>query len=475
MKSIQCLFSLAALSFAFGVPAHASEAAASPGKPAAFERPAAPPGNAAVSEARDETPGQAVYEVLLAEIALQRGGAELAVQAYADLALRTRDPRIMERAIEVAGFARRFDVALEIAHLWLDVEPASPQARKILTSVLIMSDRFDELAPHLIRMLESDKAALPANLLGLNRLFTRTPNRAAVFRLIEAVCQPFFGLAEAHYAVAVAASGAGLGEHARRETRLALELRPDWETAALLYVQLLMRESRDEAIEFMEGFLEGNPDAQQARLMFARILVGEHRYTDARHEFDRLLQDSPDSPEIIYSVAMLALQFDDKALAETHLKRFIALDDAPERSAAYYFLGQIAEDEQRIDEALARYAEVVSGDHYLAARARQAHLLSGQGKIDEGRDLLRNARTGRPEERIQLQLAEAALLREAGRLQEAFDFLEQRLAENPEQSDLMYETALLAERLNKLDLMENRLRRLIDLRPDQPHAYNALG
>jgi tetratricopeptide (TPR) repeat protein len=147
----------------------------------------------------------------------------------------------------------------------------------------------------------------------------------------------------------------------------------------------------------------------------------------------------------------------------------------PDRSAAYFFLGQIAEEDGRADEALARYARVVSGEHYLAARARQARLLFAQGRLEEGRELLRNAKTRTSEERLQMQITEAALLREAGRVGDAFDFLEQRLAENPEQAELMYETALLAERLNRLDLMESRLRRLIELRPDDPQAYNALG
>ena len=74
-----------------------------------------------------------------------------------------------------------------------------------------------------------------------------------------------------------------------------------------------------------------------------------------------------------------------------------------------------------------------------------------------------------------MAVAEAALLRDAGRLQDAFDLLEARLGEQPEQTDLIYETALMAERMNRLDVMESRLRRLIELRPDNPQAYNALG
>jgi tetratricopeptide (TPR) repeat protein len=477
MKSTRCVILLAVLLLLPGVPLHAGEAVSPSEDPARESRYPAPiPDNAAAPDAWDETAlVQAVYEVLLAEVALQRGNVDLTVQTYERLVSRTRDPRIMERLIEVAGFAQRFDLALETARLWLEIDPASQRAEKMLTGVLIMSNRLDELAPHLIRILESNKAALPGNLLGLNRMFVRNNNRPAVFRLIDTVCQPFFGIAEAHYSVALAASSARMSERARQEVRRALELRPEWEMAVLLQAQLLMEESRGEAINFLENFLESHPDARQARLMLARALIEERRYTDARRQFDRLLQDSPDDPDLVYSVAVLALQFDDKALAEVHLKRFVALDNAPDRNAAYYFLGRIAEGDARAEEAMTHYTQVVSGEHYLMARMRQAHLLLEQGKIDEGRELLRNARTDSPEESVQMQIAEAVLLRDAGRVQEALDLLERHLAEHPGQADLMYETALLAERLNQPELMENRLRRLIELRPDYPNAYNALG
>jgi tetratricopeptide (TPR) repeat protein len=464
----------------FSCPVLSGEAAAPPereGKPPSREirLPVQPPDESAVSGTAEETDlGRVVFEVLLAEIALQRNDADLAVQAYADLARRTRDPKIMERAAEVAGLARRHDVALDIARLWRDAEPASHGALRMLVSGLVMSNRLGEAAPYLIRLLESNKMALPGNLLGLNRTFARNPDRAAVFRLIDTVCQPFFGIAEAHYAVAAAAGSAGMNERARREAEQALELRPDWEMAALLRTQFLMRESRADAIAFMEDFLERHPAAGELRLLLARVLTGERRYADAKREFDRLLQDAPDDPDIVYAVAMLALQSGDRAFAREKLEHFVTLD-VRDKGGAYFYLGQIAEEDERIDEAMSRYAQVVSGERYPAAKMRQAQLLFQQGKIDEGRALLRDVRTDNGEDRVRLQIAEAALLREAGRFQEAFDFLEQRLADDPEQPDLLYESSLLAERLNLLDLMESRLRRLIELHPDDPQAYNALG
>ena len=158
MKQIHRTILTAALAVAFCTPVLAADEAPiakSAGKKKTVDLPVsgARPGDAQYKELT----GQLVYQVLLAEVALQRGNADLASKAYADLALRTRDPKILERTVEVAGYARRLDLALEAARLWLEVEPSSLRAQQILTTVLLMSDRFDELAPHLIRMLEVDK------------------------------------------------------------------------------------------------------------------------------------------------------------------------------------------------------------------------------------------------------------------------------------------------------------------------------
>ena len=477
MKSIRRKFCFAALALSLGLSVQAEDMSISARKAPAKEAKRSAPVQTPVPQVEvsdSASLGQTVYQVLLAEIALQRGDLELACSAYGDLALRTRDPQIMERTIEIASFARRFDIALETARLWLDVDPESKTAQKMLISVLIVSNRLDELAPYLIRMLESDKTVLAENLLSLNRMFARYSDRPGVFRLIDRVCQSYAGIPEAHYALAVAANNAGMTERANQEARRALELRPDWEMAALLQAQLMMRQSLDQAIQFMEGFFERHPEASDIQLQLARALVGARRYGDAKHHFDQLLLAYPDSPEVVYSVAILALQLNDRALAESQLKHYVSLN-VQDKNPAYYYLGQIAEESDRNEDALSFYAQVVSGEHYLPAQIRRARVLSEQGQLDQGREVLRSAKTANADDRVQLQVVEAALLRDAGRVQEAFDYLDGLLAQQPEQPELMYETALIAERLNQVELMEIRLRRLIELRPDNPQAYNALG
>jgi len=475
MKHIRLSLSFAALTLVVSLSALAADDMLVARKPAVREakRPLVAAPRAGDANYADQ-PGKIVYQVLLAEIALQRGDAQMASTAYADLALRTRDPKVLERTVEVAGYVRRFDLALEAARLWVDVEPESKRAQQLLVSVMILSNQFDDLAPTLVRMLESDRDALAENLLGLNRMFARNPDRAAVFRLIDKICQPFFGIAEAHYSVAMAASSAGLRERALSEIRRALELRPDWEMAVLLEVQLLLRESPSEAISLMQGFLTRNPNARDLELVLARVLIGERQYGEARRHFDLLLKDFPDSPEIVYPAAMLALQQNDRAFAEAQLKHLLTLN-IPDKSLANYYLGQLAEDAKRSGEALAYYANVGAGEQYLAAQIRRAHLLADLGQLDAARSQLKQARSATPAERVQLLIAEAALLRDAKQTQAALDLLEQALVKEPEQPDLLYESALLAEKLGRMEILESRLRKLIELRPDSAQAYNALG
>jgi len=476
MKHIRSTLLLAVLTGLFAQPVLAADTAVTiKKKPAVKEarRPVLVNPKSASAQLVEQS-GLAVFQVLVAEFALQRGDTNLATRAYSDLSLRTRDPRVLERTVEIAGYARRFDIALEAAKLWLDVEPDSVRAQQMLTGMLILSNRMDELAPTLVRMLEVDRNALGANLLGLNRMFARNEDRVAVFNLIEKVCRPFAEIAEAHYAMAQAASQAAMPERALAEVRRALDLRPDWEMAALLQAQIAARTSTAQAVVYLQAFVERNPMSRDVKMQLARALVGEKRYDEGRRLFNELLQGFPDNPAVVYPVALLALQQNDLVVAEAQFRHLLTLS-IPDKGVAYYYLAQIAEEKGKSDEALGLYAKVESGDQLVQARVRSAQILAGQGKLGEARKVLGAASAASDEQSIQLAIAEASLLRKAKQPQAAFDLLDRLLDKQPDNPDLLYETALLAERLDRLEIMESRLRRLIELRPDNGQAYNALG
>jgi tetratricopeptide (TPR) repeat protein len=413
-----------------------------------------------------------LYEYLLAEIAGQRGAISLSAQAYADLAKRTRDPRVAKRATEVALYARMPGAAIEAAKIWYETEPSSPQALQALTGLLIDAKRHEEALPYLQKLLAADRAG--DGFLQLNRLLANSQDKALILKLVQRLAQPYPGLAQAHFAVAQAAAAAEQTELALAEVRSAYALKPDWDLAALFEAQLLQRQSNALALERLAAFLERFPKAREVRMSYARILVAERKYPEARTEFQTLSRDFPDNVDVVFAVGVLSLQLQDYALAEANFKRLIALPYRDKNTVRLY-LGQIAEEQKDYPQALHWYEEVASGEQYLPAQVRYALVLNKQGNLDAARAHLRQVPVRSEQARVQLLLAEAQMLRDANQPREAFDMIERALQSMPDQPELLYDYAMLAEKLERMDLLENNLKKLISLQPDHAHAYNALG
>jgi tetratricopeptide (TPR) repeat protein len=421
-----------------------------------------------------ELSGGILYEFLLAEVALQRGNVGLAAQAYVDLAKKTRDPRVAKRATEIALYARMSDVATESARIWLETEPQSPQALQTLTGLLVSNNRIDEARPYLKSLLVSGGRSPAEGFMQLGRILGGNPDKAATLRTVQELAQPYPALPEAKFAVAQSAVAAGDDALSLAQIREAARLRPDWELAAIFEAQLLQKTSVSAARERLAAFLKLNPKAREARMSYARALVAEQKLPEARAEFQRLLSENPDNPDVVYAVGLLAFQLNDYPAARQSLERLLTMNFR-DRNTVRMYLGQIAEEEKNYPDALRRYGEVTRGEQYFNAQLRYAQVLAKQGGLDAARTHLRQVVAADPQQKGQLVLAEAALLRDAKREREAFDLVAGALGEQPENPDLLYDYAMLAEKIDRVDAMETSLRKLIVLRPDHAHAYNALG
>ena len=416
-----------------------------------------------------------LYEFLLAEIAGQRGNAALSAQAYVDLAKRTRDPRIARRATEVAAlYARMNNAAIESATVWHETEPGSVRALEALAGLLVAAGRYDEALPNLRKLL-AGSANDPANgFTQLARTLASAKDKQAALKLVHSLAADYPKLAESHLAVARAAVNAGDERVALEEARKAGQLRPDWDTPVLLEAQLLQKASVDEAATLLAGYLKKYPAARETRLAYARLLVAQKRFGEARAEFQRFMAGVPDSTDMAFAVALLSLQLKDYDAAEKYLRSLI---ESPyrDKDGVRLYLGQVAEERKNLPEALRWYGEVGEGEQYVQAQIRYAQVLARQGKLDEARGWLQQAAAKNGQQRVQLILAEAQLLRDANQPKTAFDLVGQALDRVPNNPELLYDYAMLAEKIERVDILEASLRKLIEIRPEHAHAYNALG
>jgi len=468
-----CAAALASAAIAdSGAPAHASQLAQP--TPAAKPKAAVKPPAAGLIFPSVDLTEQLMYKLMMAEVALQRGQPHVGIPAYMELARETGDPRVAQRATEVAWAARYIDAAIEAAGIWLKASPGNPRARQVLAALLANEQKLDSARGHFEQWLASDPQNIGESFLQLSSLLSRNTNRKAVLTLVRELAKPYATVPEARLAVAQAAWNVGDEQLALDEASAALKLRPDWELAALFRAQALQRRSNDEAIAFLGSYLDTHPQAKDARLNYARLLVANKRYPEARKQFEALVEQFPQNADVTMAVALLAMQASDYDSAETQLKRALEAGYG-EPDVARLYLGQISEERKRDDEALKWYSAVGAGEQFVNAQSRYAGVLARQGRLAEARKHLRQVNVQNPQQRVQLTQAEAQLLREANSHKEAFELLGSALKEMPDTPDLLYDYAMAAEKVDRVDLVESNLRKLIQIRPDHAHAYNALG
>jgi tetratricopeptide (TPR) repeat protein len=416
-----------------------------------------------------------LYELLLGEIAQQRGDYALAAKTYLELARRTGDARIARRAVEVANEGKLPELALEAAKTWQEIEPKSPAALQVVAALLISSKRVDEAEPYLEKLLSAEGVDPERGFMQLNRLLASNPDKAANLRVVRQLAAKYSQLAPAHLAIAQAASAVGDDPAAIAAARRAAELRPEWDAPAVMEAQVLQKRSTADAAKRLGEFVDKNPTSREGRLNYARALILDKRVPEARKQFEALLAANPGNTELIYTVGLIAFQLKDYPVAEEKMKQLAGMSTYRDRDGARFVLGQIAEDQKQWPRAIEWYNQIEEGEQALPARLRTANAMAKQGKLDGAIQYLRKVSDDFPDQQVQITVAEAQLLRDANRNKDAFDLLGDALKTDPDQPELLYDYALTAERLQKFDVLEQNLRKLIEARPDHAHAYNALG
>jgi tetratricopeptide (TPR) repeat protein len=421
-----------------------------------------------------ELNGSMLYDFLLGEIAAQRGDQELAMQLYMDLANSTQDPRVARRAAQFALDARQMDKSVEALNLWLKLEPTSHQAKQMLVVVLLSGGKIEEARPYLEQMLAAYPDRVGHTFTQVYSLLLRSHDREAVYQLLADLTQPYPRVAEGHMALAQAAAAAGKREEALKHVRQARILRPEWEMAAMFEAQLLQRESPQQALALLKDYLATYPDADDARLLYARMLLEQKQNSEARTQFQHLLGEHPESADLAYAVAMISLEMGELDRAESELRQALAKGKKDD-GTVYYYLGRLNEEKQRDAEALQNYQQVKGGDYVYDARLRVAYLLFKAGKLEEAREYLHQTAAVNNQQRVQLWLVEAELLRDSKQIEAALQVLALGMEKLPNHPDLLYEAGMLDDQLGRHDQFEQMMRRVIEINPEHAQAYNALG
>jgi predicted Zn-dependent protease len=426
------------------------------------------------------------YELLLGEINAHGEEPGSGYSLILDAARKTNDPALYQRAVEIAFQSRSGESALQAARAWKQAFPQSRDANRFVLQILIALNRVaDTLEPLKTEMALTQPEERNTVLAVIPRGYSRVSDKKLAANVVEQALaeylnQPATGAA-AWTAVGRLRLAAGDNAGALDAVRRAQAINPAAEGAALLALEL-METKLPEAEALVRRYMDGKP-LPEMRMGYARALLDLQRYGEAARQLKIVTAEKPDYPEAWLVQGTLQVQDNQDAAAEVSLKRYIELAQAQrtgeERNRglaqAYLSLSRIAEKRKDFALAGAWLDKIEDAQDLVAAQHRRASILARQGKMGEARKLLQSLPERSPDDaRIKL-MAEVQLLRENNQYKPAYELLAKANARQPVDADLVYEQAMVAEKMGALDDMERLLRQVIAAKPDYHQAYNALG
>jgi len=425
------------------------------------------------------------YQLLLGELNVQAGEPGSGFAIILDAARKTKDEALFQRATELALQSRSGEAALQAARSWKSSLPDSREANRYILQILLALNRTDEAG----RALSATIASLPiqeqsAAIASIPRTFGRLQDKNLAAKVVEQALIKAIQNPET-----AAAAWTTIG----RMKRDAGEIQPAAEAAraghaangkapgpimlAMSLLNVVPAEVQPMITQYMAG--DALPDL---RLGYARTLIDLDQMQPALAQLNQLTKQHPNFAPGWLFLGLLQSDLSQMLLSEQSLKQYIKLvdhvkdiDQSGGLSEAYLALSQMAQKQGQWIQADEWLARIPPNADPLKVASRRAALLAQQGRKSDGLKILEQVKVNNPEEVRLKALALSQWLREDKQITAALTIMEKALAQFPADTDLQSEMSMLCEKLGRFDQMESLLRGIMKVKPNDAHAFNALG
>jgi len=416
-----------------------------------------------------------VFEYLLGDVAARRGDPVTAAQAMARAAILSGNARITVRAFALAIEVGEFERALELSELLVSITPEEPGAALTMRlQALILLDREQAVFDALVELIDTMPEQTAVLLKHIAQILGQQADPGRWLGLMQRIATHYHELDSVQWAAAWLGYRVGDEEAAQAALDRAMELTPGWEEAALLKFSYLREHAdRERVSAYANEYLDTYADRPRFRLTYARLLAQWNENRAALAQFEKLLESDPGSIDALYAAGALNLDRGDLVRAREHFEHVLTL--FPNEDRARLYLGRIASEQGDYEAALTLLREVVSRELYFDAQMRVGFVLSDAGRIDEALEHLADATPKSRDEQVRVYLAREQVLRDSGQPEQALKLLNAALVDLPDDLDLLYARGLVTAMLDQVVDHERDMRRLIELDPQNAHAYNALG
>lgn len=416
-----------------------------------------------------------IYELMLAELSMRRGDTGVAVDNYLNVLNKIDNSEIAERAVKIAAHANDLDSALIAVKKWQKTDPNNFKPYQVAGTLFFRQGALDESYEQYNQsiIIRGDKNRLSFS--SILSVLAREKNAKGSLAVSKRLADNYPQNAYAQFMYGSLAAKFNQSQAALDYFDKALAIEEISQIHGLKAKLLLKLGHRSEAVKSLKLAVQNNPENNEMRMTYARLLIDVKQYVQARIEFSKLLKHSPHDADLLYTLGLLSLEANLLDDAETHLTKL--LSTRHRRGEAIYYLGRINESKKDLAKAVEWYQKVNSGDFEFDAQIRTAKLLGLMGHYKEASKSLSNLKITHQGEStlVRIYLTEASIFRSAQQFEEAMAVYNQGLEKIPGNNDLLYARAITSEKVGRLDILERDILEVLKTEPDNAHALNALG
>lgn len=429
------------------------------------------------------------YQLLLGELNAQAQEPAAAFSLLLDAARKTGDEALFKRSVQIALRARSGESALQAAKAWQEVVPASQEANRYVLQILLSLNRLADTPEPLKRLLAlTPKQERADTIWAIPSLYERASDKQLTVSVVQKALTPLLtdpALGATAWAtlgrlwLSAGNPAAALRAAEKGQTFVVHQEHPAWLALSL------MRADVGKAENLVKNHLANSPSTA-FRMAYVQTLLLAKRHAEALSELQKINQQLPAYTPAWLLQGAVNLEMRQLDTAQAHFLHYLELMKAETSaqatapmprglSQAYLSLAQIALQRKDLSQAQDWLQRVDHPDDLLTAQLRRAGLMAQQGQLDAALALIHSLPEQSATDARLKRSAEVQILRDHQQFARARSVLETALTHNPEDTDVVYELAMLAEKMDDLAEMERLLRQLIAVKPEDPQAYNALG
>jgi len=454
-----------------------ADSPAKPGQPEGTVAPvkiAEPKEKAKAKEDKTSIDPDVLFMLLTAELAGQRGQYDIALEGYMEAAKRVHDPRFAERAAMIAMYMKDSNKTNEAVALWVRQDPKNQAARKIAALSALRAGNKKAATEHLNMLLNIDPAGFENAVLELAGVLQKDGKINTLYDALDTLSVQHPDQAVIFYMQSLLAMQKKEIYLAESKIQQALKVRPGWDKALMFQAQIaVFSGDLNKAKTLLKEASLKYPDNNKISKILAQVLIKAEDYDAAAEVYQDIISADPRDIESQFALGLVYLQVDKDEQAEDVFKKLL---EQPEwKYQASFYLGKIEEKHGHSKKALVWFDKVTDGPFVFDASISAISLLAKDKQFDEANSRLSLLQSKFPKQKLRLLLVQAELYSQQKQYEKAFNLLTEALVDFPDQKELLYTRALMAERVNKPDIVEVDLKKILAMDPDNVEALNALG